>query len=157
MGLFTGMNISASALTAQKLRLDLVASNIANMNTTNTGETTPGGNPIPYSRQVAIFSSRKQETNFASLLEKGLSSQGVHVTEVVESDKPFRLEYDPDSPDAAKAAEQDIPVGYVRYPNVNLVEEMTDMISASRSYEANVTVLNGFKQIASKALEIGRG
>ncbi|NLM22182.1 MAG: flagellar basal body rod protein FlgC [Peptococcaceae bacterium] len=160
MGLFTGMNISASALSAQKLRFDLIANNIANINTTNTGQTTPGGNPIPYRREVAVLSPRKPREDFASFLsarQKSLASEGVEVTRVVESNKPFRLEYNPDSPDAAKVAEPGIPVGYVRYPNVNLVEEMTDLISASRSYEANVTVLNSFKTMASKALEIGKG
>jgi len=160
MGLFTGMNISASALSAQKLRFDLIANNIANINTTNTGETTPGGNPIPYRRQLAVFSSRKSSGDFASYLASGkkeLPSEGVQVTRIVESREPFRLVYDPNSPDAAKVAEPGIPVGYVRYPNVNLVEEMTDLISASRSYEANVTVLNSFKTMASKALEIGKG
>jgi len=86
-----------------------------------------------------------------------LSSEGVRVTKVVEDEAPFRLEYDPNSPDAVKTAEQGIPVGYVRYPNVNLVQEMTDMISSSRSYEANVTVLNASKAMAAKALEIGKG
>ncbi len=160
MGLFTGMNISSSALTAQKLRLDLIANNVANINTTNTGKTTSSGNPIPYSRELAVFSVRSPETSFASLFQgaqQELSSEGVQVTNVIEGGTPFRLEYDPNSPDAAKVAEQGIPVGYVRYPNVTLVEEMTDMISASRSYEANVTVLNASKTMASKALEIGKG
>jgi flagellar basal-body rod protein FlgC len=160
MGLFTGMNISASALTAQKLRLDLISNNIANMNTTHTGQTTPGGNPMPYRREVAVFSSRPPEANFASLFQdarQALKSEGVQVTRVIEDDAPFRMEYDPDSPDAAKVAETGIPVGYVRYPNVNIVEEMIDMISASRSYEANVTALNASKAMASKALEIGKG
>lgn len=159
MGLFTSMNISSSALTAQRLRLDLISNNIANMNTTNTGETTPGGNPIPYRREVAVFSSRPPQNDFASLFKdarSALNSEGVQVTKVLEDDTPFRLEYDPDSPDAAKVAEPGIPVGYVRYSNVNLVEEMIDMISASRAYEANVTALNAGKAMASKALEIGK-
>jgi flagellar basal-body rod protein FlgC len=84
MGLFTGMNISASALTAQKLRLDLISNNIANINTTNTGETTSAGNPVPYRREVAVFSSRKRNAaDFASYLaknNKGINSEGVQVT-----------------------------------------------------------------------------
>ena len=102
---------------------------------------------------MAVLSSRKPQEDFASFLSarnKGLASEGVEVSRVVESNKPLRLEYNPDSPDAAKVAEPGIPVGYVRYPNVNLVEEMTDLISASRSYEANVTVLNSFKSMASR-------
>ena len=160
MGLFTGMNISTSALTAQRLRLDLIANNIANQNTTNTGQTTAGGNPIPYRREVAVFSSRPPKGDFTTLYKgarQRLSSEGVQVTKVIEDKAPFRLEYDPDSPDAAKVAEPGIPVGYVRYPNVNIVEEMIDMISASRAYEANVTALNASKAMAAKALEIGKG
>lgn len=160
MGLFTGINISSSALTAQRLRLDLISNNIANLNTTNTGQTTPGGNPIPYRREVAMFSSRPPEKDFAVLFKdsrKMLNSEGVQVSKVIEDDTPFRLEYDPDSPDAAQVAEPGIPVGYVRYSNVNIVEEMIDMISASRAYEANVTALNASKAMSSKALEIGKG
>lgn len=159
MSLFTGMNISASGLTAQRLRLDIISNNIANINTTNTGRTTPGGNPIPYQREVTVFSSRPTQS-FASLYQdarQALKSEGVQVTQVLEDERPFRLEYDPNSPFAATVAEPGIPVGYVRYPNVNLVAEMTDMISASRAYEANVTVLNASKAMASKALEIGKG
>ncbi|RNC29568.1 MAG: Flagellar basal-body rod protein FlgC [Candidatus Dichloromethanomonas elyunquensis] len=160
MGFFTGMNISASALSAQKLRLDLISNNIANINTTNTGRTTPEGNPIPYQREVAVFSSRPPQKKFASMFQdarQNLNSEGVQVTKVIEDEASFRLEYDPNSPEAAKVAEPGIPVGYVRYPNVNLVQEMVDMISASRSYEANVTALNASKAMASKALEIGKG
>jgi flagellar basal-body rod protein FlgC len=158
--MFTAINISASALTAQKLRLDLISNNIANLNTTNTGVTTPGGNPIPYRREVAVFSARPATKSFSNLFENSrrkLKSEGVQVIRVLEDNSPFRLEYDPDSPDAATVAEPGIPVGYVRYPNVNLAREMIDMISASRSYEANVTVLNASKAMANKALEIGRG
>ena len=160
MGLFTGINISTSALTAQRLRLDLIANNIANLNTTNTGQTTPAGNPVPYSRQMAILTTRPAEKDFSTVFKGarlGLNSQGVQVKQVVESDKPYRLEYEPDSPDAAKEEELGVPVGYVRYSNVNIVEEMIDMISASRSYEANVTALNASKSMAMKALEIGKG
>ncbi len=160
MGLFSGINTSTSALTAQRLRLDLIANNIANLNTTNTGQTTPAGNAIPYSRQMAIFSTRPPEKDFVSLFKdarQALNSEGVQVKKVVESNAPYRLEYDPGSPDAATEEELGVPVGYVRYPNVNIVEEMTDMISASRSYEANVTALNASKAMAMKALEIGRG
>ncbi|NLP45196.1 MAG: flagellar basal body rod protein FlgC [Peptococcaceae bacterium] len=160
MGLFTGINISASALTAQKLRLDLISNNIANINTTHTGQTTPAGNPIPYRREVAVFASRPATNSFSSYLnraEQNLNSVGVQVARVAEDNAPFRLEYDPDNPAAAQVAEPGVPVGYVRYPNVNLVKEMVDLVSASRSYEANVTVLNTSKAIATKALEIGKG
>ena len=109
---------------------------------------------------MAIFTTRPPEKNFVSLFKDArqtLNSEGVQVKKIVESDAPYRLEYDPNSPDAAKEEELGVPVGYVRYPNVNIVEEMMDMISASRSYEANVTALNASKAMAMKALEIGRG
>ncbi|MDO0821814.1 flagellar basal body rod protein FlgC [Desulfosporosinus nitroreducens] len=162
MGLFGAMDISASGLTAQRLRMDLTANNIANINTTRTGELTPAGNQIPYSRQVAVFVPRPSESQFSKVLGETLGSQnignGVQVAgiynDVIE---PFRLEYNPDSPDAARVAEEGLPVGYIRQTNVNIVTEMVDMISASRAYEANVTALNVSKSMASRALEIGKG
>ena len=164
MSLFGAIDISASGLTAQRLRMDLIANNIANINTTRTGEVTPAGNPIPYSRQVATFVPRPPETPFASVLGETLGGQNVgngvqvaSIAQISDAQDPFRLEYQPDSPDAAKVAELGLPVGYVRQPNVNIVTEMVDMISASRAYEANVTALNVSKTMASKALEIGRG
>lgn len=171
MGLFGAIDISASGLTAQRLRLDLIANNVANINTTRTGQMTPGGNPIPYRRQVAVFVPRPAETSFAETLNQALQGKsvnlklpsvsangnGVQVQAVTEDPAAFRLEYNPDSPDAARTAENGIPVGYVRLPNVNIVTEMVDMISASRAYEANITALNASKSMMSKALEIGRG
>lgn len=164
MSLFGAIDISTSGLTAQRLRMDLVANNVANINTTRTGELTPAGNPIPYSRQVATFVPRPPETPFASVLGETLEGQNVgngvqvaSIDHVSDAQDPFRLEYNPDSPDAAKVAEPGIPVGYVRQPNVNIVTEMVDMVSASRAYEANVTALNASKSMASKALEIGKG
>ena len=162
MSLFGGIDTSASGLTAQRLRMDLIANNIANINTTRTEATTPAGNPIPYSRQVAIFVPRPPETPFSSVLGNTLQNRnvgsGVQVARIERDDKaPFRLEYIPDSPDAAKVAEPGLPVGYVRQTNVNIVTEMIDMISASRAYEANVTALNASKSMATKALEIGKG
>lgn len=161
MSLFREIDISASGLTAQRLRMDLIANNIANINTTRTGELTPAGNPIPYSRQVATFVPRPQETSFVNILGETISRRnlgnGVQVAGITDALDPFRMEYNPLSPDAAKEAEPGTPIGYVRYPNVNIVTEMVDLISAARAYEANVTVLNVSKSMASKALEIGRG
>ncbi|HEY8910341.1 MAG TPA: flagellar basal body rod protein FlgC [Desulfosporosinus sp.] len=162
MSLFGAIDISASGLTAQRLRMDLVANNVANINTTRTGKLTSAGNQIPYSRQVASFVPRPPETPFARVLGEALGSQnvgnGVQVASI-ENDvqEPFVLEYNPDSPDAAKVAEPGLPVGYVRQSNVNITTEMVDMISASRAYEANVTALNVSKSMAAKALEIGKG
>jgi len=162
MGLFGAIEISASGLTAQRLRMDLTANNIANINTTRTGELTPAGNQIPYSRQVAVFVPRPPETSFSKVLGEtmgiGNVGNGVQVANIHnDTTEPFRLEYNPDSPDAAKVAELGLPVGYVRQPNVNIVTEMVDMMTASRAYEANVTALNVSKSMAAKALEIGKG
>lgn len=165
MGIFGAMDTSASGLTAQRLRLDLISNNIANVNTTRTSQTTAGGNPIPYSRQVAVFVPKPSEKGFADtfnqvLQSKGLNkapsnvSSGVQVQAIKNDDAPFRMEYDPSSPDAARTAEDGIPVGYVRMSNVDIVTEMVDMISASRAYEANVTAMNASKAMLSKALEI---
>jgi len=164
MSLFGAIDISASGLTAQRLRTDLIANNIANINTTRTGELTPGGNQIPYSRQVATFAPRPPESSFANVLGQTLGNKtlgnGVQVTSIkhiTDAEDPFKVEYNPTSPDASTVAEPGLPVGYVRQPNVNIVTEMIDMISASRAYEANVTALNVSKGMASKALEIGKG
>lgn len=166
MGIFQAIDASASGLTAQRLRLDLIANNIANVNTTRTGQLTAAGNPVPYSREVAIFVPRPSQPDFAQVLGKAMQGSsslegsvgnGVQVAAIAADQSPFKLEYNPDSPDAAKTAEPGIPVGYVRKPNVNVVTEMVDMISASRAYEANVTVLNASKAMDIKALELGRG
>ncbi|MGC7870281.1 flagellar basal body rod protein FlgC [Desulfosporosinus sp. SYSU MS00001] len=164
MSLFGSMDISSSGLTAQRLRMDLVSNNIANINTTRTGQLTPAGNPIPYQREVAVFVPRSPAASFSEVLGETMGGQNVgngvevsSINSVPDTEAPFRLEYNPDSPDAAKVAEPGIPVGYVREPNVNIVTEMVDMISASRAYEANVTALNVSKSMASKALEIGKG
>jgi flagellar basal-body rod protein FlgC len=176
MGIFGAMDISASGLTAQRLRLDLISNNIANINTTRTTQMTAAGNPIPYRRQVAVFVPRPVETSFAETLNQALQGKptsqlalqqqttsaspngnGVQVQAVLEDPAEFRLEYNPESPDAARTAEDGIPAGYVRLPNVNIVTEMVDMISASRAYEANITALNASKSMMSKALEIGKG
>ena len=139
MKIFESMAISGSALTAEKLRMDLISNNIANMNTTRT----PTGGP--YRRQVALFSQRLEK---ASQGER--ASLGVQVRGVVHDPSPARLVHEPDHPDANED-------GYVAYPNVDMVKEMVDMVTATRSYEANVTVLNAAKNMFLKALEIGRG
>ncbi len=134
MGFFDSMNISSSALTAERFRMDVIAENIANMNTTRTAD---GG---PYRRRVTVFEQILNES------DKGM---GVRVSEVAEDSSPFKLIYDPEHPDANEN-------GYVEMPNVDTVTEMVDMISASRAYEANVTALNSFKNMAMRALEIGK-
>lgn len=136
MGNFSSIDISASGLIAQRTRLDTIANNIANATTTRTAE---GG---PYRRQEVVFRVHREEN--------APGSRGVEVEAVVESAEPPKIVYDPSHPDAG-------PDGRVALPNVNIVQEMTDMISATRAYEANVTAVNAARSMASKALEIGRG
>ena len=148
MGIFNAFAISASGLTAERLRMDVISNNIANVNTTRTIE---GG---PYSRQRVIFEPRGEKAGFmfASLFDKTKQAngfQGVKVTGIVNDPTPPRLMYDPGHPDADKD-------GYVAMPNVNIVKEMVDMISATRAYEANVTSINSAKTMAAKALDIGK-
>lgn len=148
MGLFNSFNISASALTAQRLRMDVIAQNIANVNTTRTEDGTP------YRRKTVVFQEKEADISFAQYLseqsrQRYLAGGGVRVTAIVEDPSPFREVYDPSHPDADEN-------GIVRMPNVEIVTEMVNMISATRAYEANVTALNASKSMASKALEIGR-
>lgn len=159
MSIFGAIDTSASGLTAQRLRLDLISNNIANINTTRTGQTTAAGNPIPYRRQIAIFTPRTAQPDFGQMLDEAVQATGtgVQVAAITEDQTPFPVEYNPDSPDAARVGDPGIPEGYVRNPNVNIVTEMVDMISASRSYEANITALNASKSMLLKALEIGKG
>ncbi len=142
MSLFRSMDASSSGLTAQRLRMDSISNNIANVNTT---ETEDGG---PYRRQEPVFKTRFQE----ELRRSGVSDSeekinGVKVKEIVESNKPPRLEYNPDHPQANEE-------GYVEKPNVNIVEEMTNMISATRAYEANVSALDSSKDMYNSAIRI---
>jgi flagellar basal-body rod protein FlgC len=152
MGLFSSINTSASALTAQRTRLDVIADNIANVNTTRT---TDGG---PFRRSRVIFRPRVSQPYWRgpylpNYLDNGVG-RGVRIVEIEKDyDAKPRLVYDPTHPDAIKTGPR---TGYVEYPNVNVVEEMVDMISASRAYEANAAVINGSKSMFLKALEIGR-
>lgn len=134
MSVFSGMRISSSALSAERLRMDVVSSNIANMKTTRTQN---GG---AYRRKVPVF-----EENY----DKKLGMLGVKSTAIEEDKSPLRKLYDPNHPDADKQ-------GYVEYPNVDILVEMTDLMTASRAYESNIDTLNAQKNMISKALEIGR-
>lgn len=152
MGMFFSIDTSASGLTAQRLRMDVIANNIANVNTTRTIE---GG---PYRRKRTIFTPRdikvKWESLFLPKIFRPVIGSGVRVLRVEEDKSPFRLVWDPSHPDAYKSGEKQ---GYVEYPNINVVTEMVDMISASRAYEANVAMIDHSKSMFNKALEIGRG
>jgi flagellar basal-body rod protein FlgC len=143
MGIFDSLNISATALTSQRLRLDLISSNLANVNTTRTSD---GG---PYQRKDVIFKS--QPVSFESVLDDVLSEQtpGVAIDRIYNDPKPFMMRYEPNHPDANSS-------GYVTYPNINVIEEMVNMISASRSFEANTTAIETAKSMALRAIELGR-
>ncbi len=152
MGLFSSINTAASGLTAQRTRLDVISDNIANADTTRTPE---GG---PYRRKRVVFSPRVNQPYWKSpfqpdYLDNGIG-RGVRIDEISEdTDAKPRLVYDPTHPDAMQTGPQK---GYVEMPNVNVVNEMVDMISASRSYEANIAIVDGSKAMFLKALEIGR-
>jgi flagellar basal-body rod protein FlgC len=146
-GFSTSFAITASALTAEKLRMDVISNNIANADTTRTIE---GG---PYIRQRVVFAPRIDATpEFAPMLAN-MTAQGmpvgVRVTGIIKDPSPPRMVYDPGHPDANSE-------GYVAYPNVNAVNEMVDLISASRAYEANITAFNATKSMALQALTIGK-
>ena len=143
MDFFSSMDISASALAAERTRMNLISSNLANVNSTRTAE---GG---PYRRQDAVFSAAPPPGSFGSALGKAAEARRVEVSQIVQDQNPPRLQYEPTHPDAD-------PQGYVAYPNINVVEEMADMISASRSYEANITAAQAAKSMALKTLELGR-
>lgn len=146
MGLFQAFNISASGMTAERFRTDIIAENIANVNTTSTPE---GG---PYRRKIVTFAEREVTpfSQFYSASKNALVGNGVKVTKVTKDyENDYIMEYDPSNPDADEN-------GYVSYPNVNTVTEMTDLIDATRAYEANVTAFNASKSMAEKGLSIGK-
>ncbi|MEY7998718.1 flagellar basal body rod protein FlgC [Clostridium sp. Mt-5] len=139
---FNTLRISASGLSAERLRMDTIASNMAN------AETTRGANGQPYRRKVAVF----QENLNNELNKNGQYEQvpmGVKAVGVVEDSSPFKRVYDPTNPDADAN-------GYVSMPNVNILNEMSDMMVATRSYEADVSAIDAEKSMFSKALEIGK-
>ena len=139
MSMFKAMDLSASGLTAQRQRLDVIAENLANINTTRTAQ---GG---PYQRKSVVMEARPAE-DFDSLLG---SPEKVEVVQITEDSKGLRAEHEPGHPDADQN-------GTVLYPNVNPVSEMVHLMLASRAYEANVAVLRTGKAMAQKALDIGR-
>ncbi len=148
MGLIQSMRISASALLAQRLRMDVIANNVANQ---NTSRSVVDGQP--YRRQMVTFRERGQAIPFRDFLGSARGSRrggGVEVASIIEDTAPPRRVQDPTHPDADAA-------GFVLLPNINIVTEMTDLISARRAYEASVTVLNSAKSLALQALRIGRG
>ena len=151
MGIFTSINISGTGLSAQRLRMDVISNNIANVNTTRT---TDGR---VFKKSNVILRPRSDERVYRSpFLPERLKTgpgDGVKVIEIQESTDPARLVYDPDHPDAIKSGPKK---GYVEYPNVNIITEMVDMISTTRAYEANVVSIQNSKSMFLKALEIGK-
>jgi flagellar basal-body rod protein FlgC len=143
MSLFGGLEISASGLTAERLRMDVTAENLAN------AQTTRGANGQPYRRKEVLL--QEAPGSFGASLSKAMGTQGggVHVAAVVEDASPLKRVYDPGHPDADAR-------GYVSMPNVDTVTEMVDLIGASRAYEANVTAMQAAKQMFSRTLELLR-
>ncbi|WP_072863761.1 flagellar basal body rod protein FlgC [Marinitoga hydrogenitolerans] len=140
MNAFKIMDIAASGMTAERFRSEVISNNLANANTTRTEN---GG---PYRRKVVTF----KEVLNKELSKKDEQISGVRVSKLEEDNSPFRLVYDPGHPDADEN-------GYVKYPNVNPLREMVDLITAQRAYEANVAVINSAKTMFNSALSIGRG
>ncbi|WNS77169.1 flagellar basal body rod protein FlgC [Bacillus sp. DTU_2020_1000418_1_SI_GHA_SEK_038] len=149
MSIFHSMNNSASALTAQRLRMDVISSNMANAESTR-GKLVDG-EWQPYRRKSVVLEPKEgQFSNFLNkAMNQSIAGNGVKATRIIEDQTPFKLVYNPEHPDANAE-------GYVELPNVDPLREMVDLISATRSYEANVTVLNASKSMLMKALEIGK-
>ncbi|MDD2212097.1 MAG: flagellar basal body rod protein FlgC [Clostridia bacterium] len=147
MDLLKSLNISASGLSAERLRMDVISSNIANANSTQTVKGSP------YRRRVALLAPQSTPENFKNILQDSLKNKipysGVRVAGIVEDSSPLKRVYDPQHPQASAD-------GYVEYPNVDVMKEMVELITASRAYEANVTALNSTKNMFLKTLEIGR-
>ena len=151
MSMFGGIDAAASGLTAERLRMDVISNNIANVNSTRTVD---GG---PFKRKYVIFQPREAEKNsFSAMLEgamnkggKNRAGDGVRAIGIGTDDSMGKLVYDPGHPDANAD-------GYVELPNMDIVTEMVDMITASRAYEANVTTINAAKSMAQQALNISK-
>ena len=144
MSFLDSMSISASALTATRLRMDVITENMANSNTTRTasGE--------PYRRKYVVFQEKTNDSEFSAFFNRPQTNQGgVRVLEIGTDMSEFKYDYNPSHPDADEN-------GYVRYPNVEVVQEMVDMMSAYRAYEANITAINTLKDMAIKTLDIGK-
>lgn len=147
MSFLSGMDISASGLTAQRTRMDVITENIANIDTTRTEDGTP------YTRRMVVMEERNSD--FASLLTDGVHRNispedygGVRIAEIADDPTEYELVYDPTHPDANED-------GYVQMPNVDIMQEMVDLMGAYRSYEANVTAFQAYKDMAVKTFEIG--
>ncbi|MCM3739052.1 flagellar basal body rod protein FlgC [Oceanobacillus luteolus] len=150
MSIFHSMNISSSALTAQRLRMDVVSSNIANSESTRA-RVNENGEWEPYRRKLVSFNSDGSsfKSHFNAARNNGIETSGVKASVITEAQTPFKMVFNPNHPDANET-------GYVQMPNVDPLQEMVDLMSATRSYEANITALNASKGMLMKALEIGK-
>lgn len=143
MSFLSSLNIGGSALTAQRFRMDVISENIANADTTRTQS------GAPYLRKTVVMQERADNNAFAGIMSEKSQNTGVKIAGVTQDERDFKLVYDPSHPDANAD-------GYVRYPNIDMLKEMMDMMSATRSYEANVTTINAVKSMANSALQIGK-
>lgn len=150
MSFFSSMEVSATALTAERVRMDVISQNVANANTTRTADGTP------YQRKTVVFEENTSPTDFATDFEHQVNSDystytgnGVKVTSIETDTSEGDKIYEPGHPDADEN-------GYVTLPNVNIVDEMVNMISASRAYEANITAMNVTKSMIAKTLELSK-
>ena len=145
MNFIDSLRISASGLSSQRTRMNVISSNLANSHTTRTPE---GG---PYKRRDVVFTSQPLRKSFQDMMSSRINGKlsEVKVTGIINDPRPPVIKYDPQHPDADKN-------GYVAFPNVDIINEMVNMMSASRSYEANITAVNATKKMAHKALDIGR-
>lgn len=147
MSFLSSLNISASGMTAQRMRLDVAAENVANIETTRTES---GG---PYRRKMIVLQAK--DDSFREVLSRTMAGKsvqthaGVQATQILDDQTELKAVYEPDHPDADEN-------GYVRMPNIDMVKEITDSMAASRSYEANITAFNAIKLMAQKALELGK-
>ena len=146
MSIFSSLDLAGRALSVQRTRLDVVSANLANAQTTRVD-----GREGPYRRRDVVVRTTDVEDNFGRVLrdELGDPVSGVEVARIAEDTSEARLVFDPDHPDANAD-------GYVAYPNVNTVEEMVNMITSMRSYQANLSVVSGIQEMARRALSIGR-
>jgi len=142
MDFITALNVSASGMDVQRTRMKIIANNLANIETTRT----PGGGP--YRRQMVVMSSRGPDSPFARMLD-GTEARMARIEDIVEDQQPFRQEYNPSHPDADEA-------GYVLKPNVDLVVENTNLLMATRAFEANLAAIKTTREMVVKSLEIGR-
>lgn len=141
MNLLTALDVNASGLTAQRKRVEVSSSNLANSQTTRTNE---GG---PYRRKDVVFQTTSFKESLGTAIDSGV--EGVEVSELVDDPRPFDRRYEPGHPDADKE-------GYVAYPNVNVMEEMANLVEASRSYEANIAAIGIVKAMINRTLDLGR-